>query len=101
MDIRSASGLKPLERTDERVDVLVRVVRRERGADRRFDPESAKDWLRAVMTRADGDALLIEEAADLFRLLTVEDEGEDARLLQRGPDQREARHRLQRARGVL
>src|SRR5256885_5993314 len=86
-----AAGLEAHQRVAEGVDVLDRVVRRERRTDRGFEAETPEDGLRAVMARADGDAFLIERAADVFRSLAVEDEREHARLLRRGADHREAR----------
>ena len=43
-----------------------RVVEGERGPHRALEAEAAQDRLRAVVARADGDALAIERAADLL-----------------------------------
>src|SRR5262249_32287930 len=95
------SRLKAVKRRHERVDVVVRVVGREGRAHGRFDAETPEDGLRAVVPRPDGSAVLIEDAADLFRLLSREDERHHRRLPGRGADHREPRHTEEARSSVL
>ena len=74
-------ALNPVQSRRQRVDVGVGVVERKRRAHRAFQPETAQNWLRAVMARTHRDAFLIERRADPFALLAVQDEGDDPCLL--------------------
>ena len=88
------------EGCDHGVDVFEIVVERERWANRGFLAKAAKRGLRAVMARAYCDTFAVERGADVFGLVAVEDEGENACLLLGGTDDAEARNLHQLLRGI-
>ena len=57
------------------------VVERERRARRRGDAETFHDRHRAVMARADGDALAVDDRAEVVGVDAVDDERQHARLV--------------------
>src|ERR1700685_1859830 len=86
MPLLRTSELKAVQSRHERVDVLFRVVRRERRADGALETEATEDRLRAVMSRTHRDAFAIEELAHFFGALTVEHERNHARFFRRVAD---------------
>ena len=48
----------------ERVDFVMRVVKRQRRADGAVEPEAAHGWLRAMVSGSHGNALSIQMPAD-------------------------------------
>src|SRR5262249_49666078 len=80
---------------DERVDVVIGVVERQGRPNRRLQAEAPQDGLGTMMSRAYGDAFLVEQPADLFSLLSQKHEREHAGLLRRSADERQPRHRQQ------
>ena len=79
-------------RRDQRVDILVRVVERERRPHRRLEPEAAQDRLRAVVAGAHRDAFPVERLADVLGAAAVEHEGDDARAFARRADEAQPRN---------
>jgi len=57
--------LRTPNRLDKRVDVFARAVQVERGARRRTDPKRSVQRLRAVVTGADGDAVLVYKSGEV------------------------------------
>src|SRR5690606_1952755 len=87
----SAEELAHLVETfDQAVDLLARVVEGEGRAHGRRDAETIHHRLSAMMTRAHGDAFVVEDRPDIVGMDIAEDETEDARLLARGADQAQA-----------
>jgi hypothetical protein len=72
---------------DQCVDVFAGVVESERGTDRGFNAKAAKDRLRTMMARADGDTLAVESRSHIFGTKAVEHEGKYAGLFARRADQ--------------
>jgi hypothetical protein len=83
---------RALDRGGEPVDLVERVVERERGARSRRHPKELHHRHRAVMAGADRDAVLVEDRAEIVRVHPVDDEGHEARLLGRGADHGEPRN---------
>src|SRR5690348_1201825 len=79
-DPLSVAYLQPFERRDQGVDILVSVVRCQRRAHGRLEAETAQDRLGTVVTRADGDAFLVEQPPDFFCLLPGQHERDHASL---------------------
>ena len=75
----------------ERVELLAGVEAGERGAGGGRDAEALHHRLRAVVPGAHGDALAVEDRADVVRVDALEHEGEHARLLARRADEAQAR----------
>ena len=94
LNLEAAAGLNAEQCGDQGVDVFAGVVERQRWADRGLEAEPAQDGLGAVVPGADRDSFLVERLADVLGAETVEDEGEDTRLLARGADQIAGRERL-------
>src|SRR5437764_15242192 len=79
-----------LHRRDEAVNFRLRIVEGEGGAGGGGHAEVLHDGLRAVVSGAYGDALLIEYRADIVRVHLVNHKREHARLLARVADDADA-----------
>ena len=66
------------------------VVERERGSRGGRHAEPLHQRLGAMVTRADADAVAVQDRADVVRMHAVEHEGEDRRLLARRADEADA-----------
>src|SRR5277367_5722703 len=71
----------PTHRTLQLIDLVVRVVERERRAHRGLEAVAIHRRLCAMMSRAHRDTVLIEDLAHLFCRNLVGDERDDTRLL--------------------
>lgn len=67
-----------IRRSNERVDVLAGVVRSERCAHRALESVPSENWLRAAISGANGDALLMERRAEILGAYAREHERDDA-----------------------
>src|SRR6516225_6619617 len=68
-----------LDAGGERVDVVAAVIEIDAGTGRGRDVEALHQRLRAVMPRADGDALRVKDLGDVVRVDALDVEAEDAR----------------------
>src|SRR5450631_2090987 len=84
-------GLNPAQGGDERVNILIGVVKGERWPHGRLQSKPAQDRLRAMMAGADSNALPVERGADILGSAAIEHEGDHARFFRRRPDDGEAR----------
>src|SRR5262249_21877105 len=75
------------------VDLLARVVEGKGCAGGGWDAEAFHERLCAVMAGADGDALFVQDRADIVRMNAVEDEGDSPGALLGRADQANARNR--------
>src|SRR5437763_378748 len=89
-----------MEAGNERVDFAESVVEGERSAGGGGYVEEIHHGLGAVMAGADGNALAVEQRADIVRVYAFHDEGENARLLARGADQAQAGNGAERLRAI-
>ena len=94
-------GLNLMQRGDECVDILVRVVECERWAHRRLQSEPSQDRLRAMMTGPDCDAFTVERGADILAAAAIEHEGDHPGFFLRRSDDGEARHAIQPQRRII
>src|SRR5664279_2522071 len=85
----------------ERIDLLPRIVKRQRGADAAFQSEMADGGLGAMVSRANGDAVLVELPGDAFVRQAGNDKGQNAGLRGGGADGAQAGNGRQRASCVL
>jgi hypothetical protein len=86
---------------DEPVDVLPRIVERERDPCSRGNAETIHHRLRAVVPGADRDSLLIQNGPDVVGMDPLEHDGKDARLEPRLPDDPESGNRPELHRPVV
>src|SRR4030095_5404617 len=63
-----------LHRIGELIDFLARVIKRERGSSGRRDFKKLHHGLSTVMTRADRDAVLIQNRSDVVRVDSLDRE---------------------------
>ena len=78
--------MDPPEGCDEAVDFLLGVVEVETGAGRAGEAKFAHQRLIAVVTAAEGDAILVGESHDVVRMHPLEGEADQA--APPGPDTR-------------
>ena len=70
-----------LDAGDEGVDLLLRVVEAEGGADRPLDAQPLHQRLRTMVPGADGDAEAVEQRAEVEVVDVADEEGDDAPLV--------------------
>src|ERR1044072_475133 len=90
-----------LDRFRQDIDFLLRVVEGKRSARSRGNLETLHDWLRAMMAGANGDALLIEDSANVVRMNIVDRERDHTQFFFRRADDAYAFNRQQPLRRVV
>src|SRR5438105_11318577 len=89
------------EAFEQHVHILARVVEPEGGPHAGGDAEMVHHRHRAVMTRAHGDALLVEHRANLVRMDAVEGKRQDGSLVARRAEQLQSRNLARTASGLV
>ena len=88
------------ERYDQRVDIIARVVHRQRGSSRRWNTKAVHDRLRTVVACPDSHTLSIDNRANIMWMYAFHYEGQNAGLLRSRSDQLETGNLLERVRCI-